>query len=209
MEPGLIKNNFYTIRMKTLKLLIAFVILLPFYSIAQQDADTRTALLIIDVQEFYFPGGFNPLVEPENASQNATVMLEHFRSNDDLVVHIKHATEKDSLIHQNVQPEKGEKVIKKSHINSYQDTDLLAYLKDSNINQVVICGMMTHMCVEAVARASADFSFDVIVIDDACATRDVVYNNDTVIAADVHNSTLGTINRYYGKVMTVKEYTIQ
>ena len=85
--------------MKTLKALITFVILIPFCSIAQQDAETKTALLIIDVQEFYFQGGFNPLVEPEQASRNAAVMLEHFRSNNDLVVHIKHATEKDSLIH--------------------------------------------------------------------------------------------------------------
>ena len=195
--------------MKIIKLLTAFIVLFPFCSVAQQNEDTKTALLIIDIQEFYFPGGFNPLVEPENASQNATVMLEHFRSNNDLVVHIKHATEKDSLIHQNVQPEQGEKVVNKSHINSYQDTDLLAYLTDNKVKQVVICGMMTHMCVEAAARASADFGFDVFVIDNACATRDVVYNNDTVMAADVHNSTLGTINRYYGKVITVKEYTSQ
>lgn len=195
--------------MNLFKLLYAFIILLPFYSIAQSNEDSKTALLIIDVQEFYFPDGFNPLFEPEIASQNAAIMLEHFRSNNNLVVHIKHATEKDSLIHKNVQPENGERVIKKSNINSYQDTDLLAFLKDNKINQVVICGMMTHVCVEAAARASADFGFDVIVIDDACATRDVIFNDDTVKATDVHNSTLGTINKYYGQVMTVKEYTSQ
>ena len=35
-----------------------------------QETDPKTALLIIDVQEFYFPGGFMPLDGPEAASLN-------------------------------------------------------------------------------------------------------------------------------------------
>lgn len=173
---------------------------------AQQETEVKQALLIIDVQEFYFPQGFNPLVEPEEASQQAAKLLDHFRSANKLVVHIKHASKKDSLIHQNVQPMKDEKVITKYNVNSYHETELLDYLKQNKIEEVVICGMMTHMCVEAAARASADYGFKVIVIDDACATRDMIYNNDTVKAADVHNSTLGTLNRYYGTVLTTKEF---
>ena len=192
--------------MKTINLIVIHFLLIPFFLFSQQKAEVNTALLIIDVQEFYFPEGFNPLVKPEAASQQASKLLNNFRSNDKLVVHIKHAINKDSLIHQNVQPAENEKVIKKHQINSYHETELLGYLKQNNINQVIICGMMTHMCVEAAARTSADFGFDVIVIDDACATRDVVYKNDTVQAADVHSSTLGTINRYYGRVMTTDEF---
>lgn len=192
--------------MKFIKLLFAILILSPFCLLSQQNENVKSALLIIDVQEFYFPDGFNPLVEPEKASQNAAKILKYFRSNNQLVVHIKHATNKDSLIHQNVLPIEGEKVIKKSHVNSFRETDLLDYLKQNNINQLVICGMMTHMCVEAAARTAADFGFNVILIDDACATQDIIYNNDTVKAADVHYSTLGTISRYYGKVFTTEEF---
>jgi len=66
--------------------------------------------------------------------------------------------------------------------------------------------MMTHMCVEAAARTSTDFGFDVILIGDACTTRDIIYNSDTVKATDVHAATLGTIDRYYGRVVTTDEY---
>lgn len=192
--------------MKLTAFILSIFILFSGALFSQQKADVTQALLIIDVQEFYFPEGFNPLVGPEEASEQAAKLLAHFRSNDKLVVHIKHATNKDSLIHNNVRPIAGEKVIKKHNVNSYQETELLAYLKQNNINQVVICGMMTHMCVEAAARASADYGFKVIVIDDACATRDLVYENDTVKAVDVHAATLGTLDRYYGKVVTVEEF---
>jgi len=192
--------------MRALIIFAGFLLFSTYCLTAQQTDETNPALLIIDIQEFYFPEGFNPLVEPGEASKKAGKLLEHFRSNNNLVVHIKHVTNKDSLIHHNVQPENGEKVIRKQQVNSYQDTELLEYLKKNNINQVVICGMMTHMCVEAAARTSADFGFDVILIGDACATRDIIYHSDTVKAADVHVATLGTINRYYGRVMTADEY---
>lgn len=192
--------------MRNLAIILLFAFLQPIYTISQNEEAKKTALLIIDVQEFYFPGGASALVNPEAASEQAAVILNYFRINNDLVVHIKHASKQDSAIHQNVAPVDGEKIIKKENVNSYVDTDLQSYLKENQIENVVICGMMTHMCVEAASRASADYGFNVTVIDDACATRDIIYGNDTVQAKDVHASTLGTINRYYGEVMTVDEY---
>ena len=75
------------------------------------------------------------------------------------MVHIRHASSKDSAIHANVKPINDEKVITKNYVNSYRETDLLDYLQQNEITDVVICGMMTHVCVEAAARASADYGF--------------------------------------------------
>jgi nicotinamidase-related amidase len=190
--------------------IITSVFLISFFlHINAQDANSHKALIIVDVQEFYFPDGFSPLVEPEKASEKAGIILNDFRDKDELVIHVKHATKKDSLIHKDVYPKNGEKVITKHFANSYKETDLLEFLQQNDITEVVVCGMMTHMCVEATARASADFGFKVIVVDDACATKDIVYENDTVKASDVHLTTLGSIDRYYGKVMTTKEFLSQ
>lgn len=174
--------------------------------VSQKSENPKTALLLIDIQEFYFPNGYNPLVEPEAASAQAAIVLDYFRKNKELIVFVKHAVKKDSLIHSSVLPIEGEKVVTKHEINSYLNTDLLSYLQEDGIQRVVICGMMTHMCVEAAARASADYGFEVIVLDDACATKNLVFGNDTVLAKDVHVSTLATIQDYYGKVMTVDDF---
>jgi len=70
----------------------------------------------------------------------------------------------------------------------------------------VICGMMTHMCVEAATRAGSDYGFECLVIGDACATRDLEFNGHKVSAEDVHISTLSTISGSYAKVMDVEEF---
>lgn len=185
---------------------IALAFLVPVFLSSQSEKPMKRALLIIDIQQFYFVDGSSQLVNPKQASEQAALLLDAFRGNGELVVHIRHASSKDSAIHNNVLPKGDEKVIKKHNVNAYKDTDLLEYLQQNNIEEVVVCGMMTHMCVEAASRASADFDFSVIVIDDACATRDLKHGDKVVKASDVHTSTLATIDRYYGKVMTVNEF---
>lgn len=87
-----------------------------------------------------------------------------------------------------------------------KDTDLLKYLRAHKVKQLVICGMMTHMCVEAATRAARDFGFDCILIGDACATRDLKYGDKIIKAVDVHLSTLSSLDGYYAKVMNTEDY---
>ena len=61
--------------------------------------------------------------------------------------------------------------------------------------------MQTHMCLEAATRSAHDLGFECVVIGDACATRDLKYGDRTVPAADVHASTLATLDGTYAKVV--------
>jgi len=162
----------------------------------------KTALLIIDVQNFYFPGGDYALVNPEAAALNAAKLLKKFRGEKKLVIHVRHNAKSGADIHETVKPLEGEKVISKDHANSFRDTDLLKYLKGNNVTRLVICGMMTHMCVEAAARAASDLGFKCIVVHDACATRALTFGDKTVSAEDVHYSTLSALTSYAEVVST-------
>ena len=163
------------------------------------------ALLIIDIQDFYFKGS-RPLDHPERASANAAMILKHFRESGQLVVHIRHRSSSLAEIHHSVTPQEGEKVITKEQVNAFKDTDLLEFLKNSGIERLVICGMMTHMCVEAAVRGASDFGFQTTVIGDACTTRDLQFGGRTIKAADVHFSTLASLDRYYGRVLNTDEF---
>jgi nicotinamidase-related amidase len=77
-------------------------------------------------------------------------------------------------------------------------------LKEWGIERVVIAGMMTHMCVDATARAAADFGFHVMIAEDACATRDLQYGGATIPADLVHKSFLAAL-KSYGRVMKTDE----
>lgn len=185
---------------------IMVFLLIVFLYTSPEKENNATALLLIDIQDFYFPGGRSPLEDPEKASLNAQKILEKFREKGMLVVHVRHNAKSGADIHTHVAPIKEEKVISKDHVNSFKDTDLLKYLKANKVKQLVICGMMTHMCVEAATRAAHDYGFDCILVGDACATRDLKYGNQVIKAVDVHLSTLSSLDGYYAKVMNTEEY---
>ena len=193
--------------MKKLILSFYIVLLSLFTATAQQKTDhIKTALLIVDIQNFYFPGEGPGLVNVIPASLNAREILQLFREKKQLVVHVKHKAVKGGEIHKNVEPIAGEKVITKVEVNSFLNTDLLEYLKKNEVTRLVIIGMQTHLCLEAATRAGHDFGFECVVVGDACATKDVKYGDHTVKAEDVHYSTLATINSNYGKVIDLKTF---
>ena len=183
-----------------------FVLLLMLFSgIGYAQPTSRTALLLIDIQDFYFPGGNSALVEPAAAAEKAALLLTDFREKKQLVVHIRHDYEPGGSINSLVLPFRSEKVITKKEVNSFKDTDLLTYLNEYNIDTLVLAGMQTHMCLEAATRAASDFGFTCIVIQDACATKGLNYNGISIPAKEVHFSTLATL-RSYAKIIDASDY---
>jgi nicotinamidase-related amidase len=168
------------------------------------------ALVIIDIQNFYFEGGSLPLVGSVEAAKQARRLLDRFREKHLPVIHVRHvpknAAESDQYrIRQEVTPLADEKVIVKHYANSFRETGLLDELKKAGIRRLVICGMQTHMCVEATARAAADLGFDVTVVADACATRALEYAGTTVPADHVHAAALSALRDMYARVVTTED----
>lgn len=175
----------------------------------------KTALLVIDIQNDYFPGGKYPLVAPEQAAKNAYLLLQCFREHGGQHVHIQHISLKPdatffikgdsgSDIHDSVAHFEGEPLVYKHYPNSFRETKLLEMLKEWETERVVITGMMTHMCVDATARAAVDYGFQVLIAEDACATRDLQYGETTIPAEQVHKAFLAAL-KAYGRVMRSEE----
>jgi nicotinamidase-related amidase len=175
----------------------------------------KTALLVIDIQKDYFPGGKYPLVEPLAAAKKAYMLLQCFREHSGHHIHIQHISlepdatffikgDNGSDIHDSAAHFVGEPIVYKHYPNSFRETNLLEMLKEWGIERVVITGMMTHMCVDATARAAADLGFKVIVAEDACATRDLKYGDTTIPADHVHKAFLAAL-KSYGDVMKSDE----
>jgi len=143
------------------------------------------------------------------------MLLQCFREHSGHYVHIQHISLKPdaaffvkgdsgSDIHDLVAHFEGEPIVYKHYPNAFRETNLLGILKEWEIERVVICGMMTHMCVDATTRAAADLGFQILLAEDACATRDLQHD-DTVIPAElVHKAFLAAL-KSYGKVMKTEE----
>ena len=188
-----------------MKKAVLSLVVLTFLSFCVQAETKNKALLIIDIQDFYFPGGKSALVNPEKAADNAALLLAKFRKDKLLVVHVRHNSESGGNINDRVKPLPEEKVVSKDEVNCFIKNDLTDYLKLHRIDTLVICGMQTHMCVEAATRAASDLGFKCILIHDACATKDLKFGDKIISAENVHYSTLSTLKNY-AQIESTEEY---
>jgi nicotinamidase-related amidase len=179
----------------------------------------KQALLIVDIQNDYFPGGKFELFKMEKATKNAQRLLQSFRDHQTPIVHIQHiALQPDAPfflpdtqgaeIHTSVLPSSDALTIVKHFPNSFRETDLLQYLKALEIEEVVICGAMSHMCIDATTRAAFDFGFQCVVIEDACAARDLDYQGRHVKAVEVQTAFMAALAMMYAKVISTDEFLL-
>jgi nicotinamidase-related amidase len=175
-----------------------------------------TALLIIDIQNDYFPGGAMELEGADAAGAKASEAIKSFRDKNLPVIHVRHLSvrpgstfflpgTKGAEIHSLVAPKGGESVIEKNFPNSFRATKLEQVLKDAGVKNLVVAGMMTHMCVDASVRHAADLGYKITLLGDACATRAQSYGGEKVPAKQVHAAFLAALNGFYAKVVNTHE----
>lgn len=182
-----------------------FLSLILISAVIAAAAQKNYALLVIDVQNFYFPGGRSELAEPEKAAEKALTAIQAARETGNPVIYIQHKSASGMEINEMVKPLPGEKIFVKEEVNSFLGTGLKDYIDGLATDTLVICGMQTQMCVEGAVRAAHDFGYYVFLLHDACATRNLKFGDREVSAADVHASTLAAM-KSYATVLSVTEW---
>lgn len=176
----------------------------------------KKALLLIDIQNDYFPGGAKELVGSIEAGRKAGELLKLFRQNSLPVIHIQHISEREGAtfflpdthgveIHDSVFPDENEVVFRKHYPNAFRETGLLQYLRDLQISQLVIAGMMTHLCIDTSVRAAFDLGFKCSLAHDACATKGLTFGDAKVSAKNVQTTFLAALNGIFADVRSSEE----
>ena len=182
----------------------------------ENDAENATCLILVDLQNDYFPGGSMELTGMVAAAANAKLLLEQARKNGTQVIHIQHIAARPGAtffvpgtdgaeINPVVAPASGESIVVKNFPNSFRGTSLLELLAARQVKDLVLCGAMSHMCIDATTRAAFDLGFNCTVVADACATRDLEFQGRTVKAADVHASFMAALAVPYAKIVGTQE----
>jgi nicotinamidase-related amidase len=175
-----------------------------------------TALVVIDIQNDYFPKGAMELEGADAAGAKAAEALAKFREQGLPVFHVRHLSTRPGAtfflpgtpgaeIHASVAPREGEIVVEKNFPNSFRGTALQNYLDKHKIKNLTVAGMMTHMCVDASVRQAADLGYKVTLLADACATRAQAFGGETIPARQVHGAFLAALNGFYAKVINTHE----
>ena len=176
----------------------------------------NNCLILIDIQNDYFPGGSMELVGIEATAANARILLNEFRKAESPVIHIRHISTRPGAtfflpetdgaeINRMVTPRDGEIVVEKNFPNSFRGTSLSEILKKEKPDNLVICGAMSHMCIDATTWAAFDFGFNCTVAEDACATKDLTFQGRIIKASEVHASFMAALAVPYAKVISTAE----
>lgn len=177
----------------------------------------NTALLLIDIQNDYFPKGRYDLIGQEEAGKNAAKALQAFREEELEIYHVRHEIEGEeppffergtigAQIHESVRPEGEEAVILKHEANSFYKTHLQDLLKRDEITHLVICGSMSHMCIDTTVRAAKDLGYTCTLLHDACATHDLEFNDEIIPANIVHATFMAALDQDFADVVTTDDY---
>lgn len=180
----------------------------------------KTALVLVDIQNDYFPAGKMELDGSIEAGMRARQLLSAFRQRRLPLIHVQHVSirpdasfflpDTDGVkIHENVHPLEQELVIQKHYPNSFRDTGLLSHLHERQIGRLLIAGMMTHLCIDATTRAGFDYGFECWVAEDACATRALIHKGRSISAEEVQLSFLAALNTVYARVLGTEEIISQ
>lgn len=171
----------------------------------------KDALIIIDVQNDYFPGGANELYKPLEAEDKIIELIKESRRIGRKIVYIQHFNPADDYfflegtygaeISDRIKPEPEDKVIVKYYPNSFLETELDDYLKSIDAEELIICGMMTHMCVDTTVRAAMDYGYKVKLVADACTTMDLTINGETIPAQTVHKAFIAALDGVFATII--------
>ena len=177
----------------------------------------KRALIVVDLQQEYEAEGKLPLTGLDHAVSNARRLLDAARHAGGTIIHIRHETPDasgavpfavgttGSQFISAVAPLDAEMTLTKTYPNAFKDTQLKARLDDAGVDEVVIIGAMSHMCIDATSRAAFDFGYGVTVVHDACATRPLSFNGVDVSADHVHAAFMAALEFAYGRVISTSE----
>ena len=171
----------------------------------------KEALLIIDVQNDYFPGGANELSHPLEAEMRIRELIAESRVCGRPVIYIQHFNPPDDTfflegtfgaeISDRIKPTDNDKIIIKRYPNSFLETEPNEYLKSIGATELIVCGMMTHMCVDTTVRAAMDYGYSVKVVADACATMDLTIHGETVSADMVQKAFIAALDGVFATII--------
>ncbi len=147
---------------------------------------SKTALLVIDLQNDYFINGKYPLWNSGEILINVKAAIRKARIQNMPVILIKHEANPEKgmapffnrgtegvEIHPDILAEAGEsEVVVKSYADGFFQTNLQKILEQQGVEKLLICGMMTQNCVTHTAISESAKPYDVSVLADCCTTVD-------------------------------------
>ncbi|WP_227377739.1 cysteine hydrolase family protein [Haladaptatus halobius] len=179
------------------------------------EISSTTALLIIDVQQGFENPVWGDRNNP-NAETQIQQLLETWRETEQPIIHVQHMSqEAESPLRPNhpgnefkpeTAPEADEPVFQKNVNSAFIGTNLETYLREREIESLVITGLTTNHCVSTTTRMAENLGFKPIVVTDATAAFDQQgADGQKYGAATIHEVALANLREEFAMTATTDE----
>ncbi len=178
---------------------------------------SKKALIIIDCQNDFFPGGKCELEGQVEAAGNIQMLLSQARGQDQTIVHIQHHFKERNApftvegtigaeIHEMVQPLPHEPIVTKYTSNIFLNNNLKQILDDENVEELILCGSMSKDCIAAAAHATTELGYPITIIYDACATREPGSSDTSSQQEFVQGAIMASLSFICSNIVSTEEY---
>ena len=172
--------------------------------------DARTALVPIDMQRGFVldpARSNNPAIDA-----NGLRLLSAWRAAGLPLIHVRHDSvqpgsvftpgQPGNALRPGFEPQGAEPLVTKSVNAAFIGTDLDLRLRRLGVEQVVLFGLVTDMCVSTTARVAANLGYRTVVVGDACATFALPDAEGRLMAAEaIHRAHLATLQAEFAQVV--------
>lgn len=170
----------------------------------------KKALIIIDMQNDYFKNGTMELNGIDEVLSQTNKLIKYAREQEYKIYFVQHFALKENAtffvpntqgvkLHKDLDIQ-NEMIIEKNYPNSFSNTSLKKELDNEHINNLIICGAMTHMCIDTTVRAAFDLGYKCELINDACATKDLIFKGEIVKADEVQKSYMSALGSVFCEI---------
>lgn len=140
----------------------------------------KIVLMVVDVQNALIKE--HPYNE-DRVIENIKKLILAARSNTKEVIYVRHNDDNDPdftmgtegwQIYKDIEPEKDEKIFEKQYNSAFHKTELRAYLKEKEVDAIILVGLQTEYCIDATCKSAFDYGYKVIIPEETNTT----FNND-------------------------------
>ena len=174
-----------------------------------------TALIVVDVQKGFDDHAYwGPRNNPD-CEINIASLITAWRDQEWPVVFVKHNStspssplapgSKGNQLKDMIKGDPDLLVEKSVHSAFYGKPDLDGWLKQHGITGVAICGIQTNMCCETTARMASDLGYDMLFVEDATHTFDIIATKKTYRAREIARYTSLTLDNDFGRVVRTSD----
>jgi len=160
----------------------------------------KYALLVIDVQNYFFNKASQAyLPDSVKIMPKINTLIKYTRDKKWPVIYTSHTAPAkpgnlmaerwehlpsgwESELYNKLDIAQDSHKLKKEHFSAFFKTRLNRLLKKEKINHLVICGVMTHLCVDTTVRHGFMLGYRSTIVTDACCSKSKEYHNAALLA---------------------------